>query len=150
MLNVQDIQRIIPHRFPFLLIDRVLELEPGARIVAEKAVTVNEWFFQGHFPGTPIMPGVLIVEALAQAGAVLLLSEEGAAGKIPLFGGIDRCRFRGQVTPGDTLRLEVVFTARRGPVGKGTGKALVGGKVAAEADLTFALMAPPKDTAPGA
>ncbi|MDP8921510.1 MAG: 3-hydroxyacyl-ACP dehydratase FabZ [Chloroflexota bacterium] len=139
MLNVQEIQRTIPHRFPFLLIDRVLETEPGKRIVAEKNVTVNEWFFQGHFPDFPIMPGVLIVEALAQAGAVLLLADESMKGQIPLFAGIDGCRFRAQVTPGDVLRLEVEFTARRGPIGKGKARATVGGKVAAEGELTFAL-----------
>ena len=139
MLNVQDIQRTIPHRFPFLLVDRVLESEPGKRIVAEKNVTVNEWFFQGHFPDFPIMPGVLVIEALAQAGAILLLSDESVKGQIPLFAGLDNCRFRAQVTPGDVLRLEVEFTARRGPIGKGKARATVGGKVAAEAELTFAL-----------
>ena len=146
MLNVQEIQRRIPHRFPFLLIDRVLETEPGKRIVAEKNVTVNEWFFQGHFPNFPIMPGVLIVEALAQAGAVLLLSDESSTGQIPLFAGIDGCRFRAQVVPGDVLRLEVELTARRGPVGKGKARASVGGKVAAEAELTFALTPMPTST----
>ncbi len=143
MLDIQEIQRTIPHRFPFLLIDRVLELEPGKRIVAVKHVSVNEWFFQGHFPGFPVMPGVLIVEALAQAGAVLLLSDEDAKGKIPLFAGIDGCRFRAQVSPGDVLRLEVEFTARRGPIGKGKGRALVGDTLAAEAELTFAVTAMP-------
>jgi 3-hydroxyacyl-[acyl-carrier-protein] dehydratase len=133
VLNVQEIQRTIPHRFPFLLVDRVVEMEPGTRIVAEKNVTVNEWFFQGHFPDLPIMPGVLIVEALAQAGAILLLSDASAKGRIPLFAGIDNCRFRAQVTPGDVLRLEVELTARRGPIGKGKARATVGGKVAAEA-----------------
>ena len=139
MLNVQEVLRVIPHRYPFLLVDRVLETEPGKRIVAEKNVTVNEWFFQGHFPDFPIMPGVLIIEALAQAGAVLLLSDESVKGQIPLFAGIDNCRFRAQVTPGDVLRLEVELTARRGPIGKGKARATVGGKVAAEAELTFAL-----------
>ena len=145
MLNVQELQRAIPHRFPFLLVDRVLEMEPGKRIVAAKNVTVNEWFFEGHFPDFPIMPGVLIVEALAQAGAVLLLSDESVKGQIPLFAGIDNCRFRAQVTPGDVLRLEVEFTARRGPIGKGKARATVGGKVAAEAELTFALAPMPTD-----
>ena len=139
MLNVQDIERIIPHRYPFLLVDRVVEIEPGKRIVAIKNVTVNEWFFQGHFPGFPIMPGVLIVEALAQTGAVLLLSDESARGQIPLFAGIEKCRFRQQVVPGDTLTLELEVLARRGPVGKGRAIARVGDKVAAECDLTFAL-----------
>jgi 3-hydroxyacyl-[acyl-carrier-protein] dehydratase len=138
-LNVQDIERIIPHRFPFLLIDRVVEMELGKRIVAIKNVTANEWFFQGHFPGFQVMPGVLIVEALAQTGAILLLSDESTKGQIPLFAGIDGCRFRQQVTPGDTLTLEMEVLARRGPVGKGRAKATVNGKTAAECELTFAL-----------
>ena len=149
MLTGRDIERIIPHRFPFLLVDRVVETEPGKRIVAVKNVTTNEWFFQGHFPGMPIMPGVLIIEALAQAGAVLLLSEAEAKGQIPLFAGIDDCRFRQQVVPGDTLTLEVELTARRGPVGKGKARATVDGKVAAECVLTFALAKMPTDEAPG-
>jgi 3-hydroxyacyl-[acyl-carrier-protein] dehydratase len=144
MLNVQDIERIIPHRYPFLLVDRVVEIEPGKRIVAIKNVTANEWFFQGHFPGFPIMPGVLIVEALAQTGAVLLLSDESARGQIPLFAGIEKCRFRQQVVPGDTLTLELEVLARRGPVGKGRAVARVGDKVAAECDLTFALTKMPE------
>jgi 3-hydroxyacyl-[acyl-carrier-protein] dehydratase len=143
MLTIQDIERIIPHRYPFLLVDRVIEMEPGKRIVATKNVTANEWFFQGHFPGFPIMPGVLIVEALAQTGAVLLLSDEAAKGQIPLFAGIEKCRFRQQVVPGDTLTLEMEVLTRRGPVGKGKAKATVNGKVAAECELTFALMPMP-------
>src|SRR5438067_5301713 len=117
-LDSDEIQRLIPHRYPFLLIDRVMEIEPGKRIVGLKNVTANEHFFQGHFPGYPIMPGVMIVEALAQAGAVLLLSDESARGQIPLFAGIEKCRFRQQVVPGDTLTLELAVIARRGPVGK--------------------------------
>jgi 3-hydroxyacyl-[acyl-carrier-protein] dehydratase len=144
MLNVQDIERIIPHRYPFLLVDRVIEIEPGKRIVAIKNVTANEWFFQGHFPGFPIMPGVLIVEALAQTGAVLLLSDESARGQIPLFAGIEKCRFRQQVVPGDMLTLELEVLARRGPVGKGRAVARVADKVAAECDLTFALTKMPE------
>ncbi len=149
MLNIQDIERIIPHRYPFLLVDRVVEMEPGKRIVAVKNVTANEWFFQGHFPGFPIMPGVLIVEALAQTGAVLLLSDESARGQIPLFAGIEKCRFRQQVVPGDTLTLELEVVARRGPVGKGRAVARVDDKVAAECELTFALtkMPAPADAA---
>jgi 3-hydroxyacyl-[acyl-carrier-protein] dehydratase len=139
MLTIQDIERLIPHRYPFLLVDRVVEMEPGQRIVAIKNVSANEWFFQGHFPGYQIMPGVLIVEALAQAGAVLLLSDESARGQIPLFAGIEKCRFRQQVVPGDTLTLELEVIARRGPVGKGKATARVGDKVAAECELTFAL-----------
>jgi 3-hydroxyacyl-[acyl-carrier-protein] dehydratase len=144
MLNVQDIERIIPHRYPFLLVDRVIEIEPGKRIVAIKNVTANEWFFQGHFPGFPIMPGVLIVEALAQTGAVLLLSDESARGQIPLFAGIEKCRFRQQVVPGDMLTLELEVLARRGPVGKGRAVARVADKVAAECDRTFALTKMPE------
>lgn len=145
MLTIRDIERLIPHRYPFLLVDRVVEAEAGKRIIAIKNVTANEWFFQGHFPGFPIMPGVLIIEALAQTGAVLLLSEAEAKGQIPLFAGIDDCRFRQQVVPGDTLTLEVELTARRGPVGKGRARATVDGKVAAECTLTFALTRMPTD-----
>jgi 3-hydroxyacyl-[acyl-carrier-protein] dehydratase len=144
MLNIRDIERIIPHRYPFLLVDRVVEMEPGKRIVATKNVSTNEWFFQGHFPGYPIMPGVLIVEALAQAGAVLLLSDESAKGQIPLFAGIEKCRFRQQVVPGDILTLELEVISRRGPVGKGKATARVDGKLAAECELTFALAPMPK------
>jgi 3-hydroxyacyl-[acyl-carrier-protein] dehydratase len=148
MLSTQDIQRIIPHRFPFLLVDRVLEMEAGQRIVALKNVTAGEPFFQGHFPDMPIMPGVLIVEAMAQAGAILLLSDGENAGKIPLFAGINECRFRSQVGPGDTLRLEVEFVARRGPIGKARARASVGETLAAEAELVFALAPGPSDGKP--
>ncbi len=142
-LGSDEIQRLIPHRYPLLLIDRVIEIEPGKRIVGVKNVTVNEPFFQGHFPGYPIMPGVMIVEALAQAGAVLLLSLPGERGKLPLFAGIDGFRFRRPVVPGDQLRLEVEFTMRRGSVGRGRARATVDGEVAAEGELTFAVMEAP-------
>ena len=139
MLNSQEIQAIIPHRYPFLLVDRIVEIEEGVRAVGIKAVTVNEPFFQGHFPGYPVMPGVLIVEALAQVGAVVLLKKPENAGKIALFAGIDGFRFRRQVVPGDTLRLEVELTKMRGPVGKGSVKATVDGEVAAEGEMMFAI-----------
>lgn len=138
--GLPEIEAVLPHRRPFLFLDRVLELEPGKRGVALKAVTGGEAHFAGHFPGHPVMPGVLIIEALAQLGAVCLLSTPEASGKLVLFGGIDGARFRQQVLPGETLRLEVELTARRGPVGKGSAKAfLADGRVAAEAELTFVL-----------
>ncbi|MED1784293.1 3-hydroxyacyl-ACP dehydratase FabZ [Brevibacillus fortis] len=140
-LDIMQIQEIIPHRYPFLLIDRIEELELGKKAVGIKNVTVNEPFFQGHFPGYPVMPGVLIVEALAQVGAVAMLSMEEHQGKIGLFAGIDEFRFKDQVKPGDTLVLEVELTRVRGTVGKGHGKALVNGKVVAEGGLMFALTA---------
>jgi 3-hydroxyacyl-[acyl-carrier-protein] dehydratase len=123
-----------------LLVDRVLELELGQRIVASKNVSGNEPFFQGHFPGNPIMPGVLIVEALAQAGVVLLLSDETNKGKLPLFAGIDNLKFRRKVLPGDTLRLELNVISQRGPLGKGHVRATVDDQVAAEGNLTFVMV----------
>lgn len=140
-LDIVQIQEIIPHRYPFLLVDKIVELEQGKRAVGVKNVTINEPFFQGHFPGYPVMPGVLIVEALAQVGAVAMLSMEEHQGKIGLFAGIDEFRFKDQVKPGDTLTLDVELTRVRGTVGKGHGKALVNGKVVAEGGLMFALTA---------
>jgi beta-hydroxyacyl-ACP dehydratase FabZ len=137
IMDVQAIQAVIPHRYPFLLLDRVVELVPGERIVALKSVTVNEPFFQGHFPGHPVMPGVLIVEAMAQAGAVMMLKGmEDAASKVPLFAGIDGARFRRQVVPGDQLRFELTVLKQRGPLCKLAGKAFVGEDLAAEAEIT--------------
>ncbi|WP_407928956.1 3-hydroxyacyl-ACP dehydratase FabZ [Heliobacterium mobile] len=138
-LSAQDIQGILPHRPPFLLIDKVIELEVGKSAVALKNVTINEPFFQGHFPGHPVMPGVLILEAMAQTGAVALLKMPEYEGRIALFAGVDGVRFRRQVMPGDTLRLEVELTALRKSIGKGVGKAYVEDQLACEAELTFAI-----------
>src|SRR5215471_10766837 len=136
-LDVRQIMRIIPHRFPFLLLDRVVELERRKRVVAIKNVTINEPFFQGHFPQYPIMPGVLVVEAMAQAGALLLLLEiEDRENKIMVFTGIERAKFRKPVTPGDQLRIEVDVLAFRRTAGKISGNAYVGDKLCCEATLT--------------
>ncbi|MBI2887791.1 MAG: 3-hydroxyacyl-ACP dehydratase FabZ [Chloroflexi bacterium] len=142
VLGPQEIQAIIPHRWPFLLVDRIVELEEGARAVGIKQVSSGEIFFQGHFPGYPVMPAVLVVEALAQVGAVALLSNPRHKGKLGLFAGIDRFRFRKPVVPGDTLRLEVTLTRMRGDFGKGSGRAAVEGQVVAEGELAFVLAAP--------
>ncbi|MGI9145979.1 MAG: 3-hydroxyacyl-ACP dehydratase FabZ [Chloroflexota bacterium] len=138
-LDATQIQALIPHRYPFLLVDRILDIEPGKRVVGHKHVSMTDAYLQGHFPGYPVMPGVLIVEALAQAGALLVMQDPANAGKLPFFARVDNCRFRRQVRPGDTLRLEVEVTSFRGPVGKAHARALVGDAVACEADLTFAL-----------
>lgn len=139
MLGSREIQQIIPHRWPFLLVDKVIELQPGEGATGIKNVTSGELCFQGHFPDYPIFPGVLIIEALAQVGAVAVLSVPENKGRIVLFAGVDNFRFRGPVFPGDSLRLEVKFTKMRGPIGKGTAKATVEGKTVAEGELTFAL-----------
>jgi len=139
MLNIEQIKEIIPHRYPFLLVDQVLELEPGKRAVGKKNVTMNEEFFQGHFPDYAVMPGVLIIEALAQVGAVAVLSLDEHKGKLAFFAGIDNVRFKEQVRPGDTLTLEVEMTTLRRGIGKGHAIARVGDKIAAEGDLMFAL-----------
>ncbi|HRM23817.1 MULTISPECIES: 3-hydroxyacyl-ACP dehydratase FabZ [Enterococcus] len=136
-LNIQQIKEIIPHRYPMLLIDRVEELIDGEKVIAKKNVTINEPFFQGHFPHEPVMPGVLIVEAMAQAGAVALLSLEQFRGKTAYFGGIDKAKFRQKVTPGDTLILEVEIIKVKSSAGIGKGIARVDGKKVAEAELTF-------------
>ncbi|PPA69576.1 3-hydroxyacyl-ACP dehydratase FabZ [Jeotgalibacillus proteolyticus] len=139
MLDSQQIKEIIPHRYPFLLIDKIVEIEEGKRAVGIKNVTVNEEFFNGHFPDYPVMPGVLIVEALAQTGAVAMLKQEEYKGKLAFFAGIDNCRFKRQVKPGDQLRLEVEIVRIKGPIGKGKATASVDGEVACETEITFAL-----------
>ncbi|HET7656910.1 MAG TPA: 3-hydroxyacyl-ACP dehydratase FabZ [Bacillales bacterium] len=139
MLDINEIKSIIPHRHPFLLIDRILEVEEGKRAVGIKNVSANEDFFNGHFPDYPVMPGVLIVEALAQTGAVAILQSEENRGKLAFFAGIDKCRFKRQVKPGDQLRLEVDILRLRGSIGKGKGVATVDGEVAAEMELMFAI-----------
>jgi len=134
-----EIEAILPHRDPFLLLDEVIELEPGKRVVARKQVRDDEFWTQGHFPGRPVMPGVLIVEAMAQAGAVAVLSQEENRGRIAFFGGIDGVRFKRIVEPGDELELECRLEAVRGPIGKGKATAKVDGKLAARGTLTFAV-----------
>lgn len=139
MLNSKEIMEIIPHRSPFLLVDRILELVPGIRAIGRKCVTYNEPFFTGHYPGSPVMPGVLIIEALAQVGSVVMLSVEENKGKSPFFGGIDKAKFRNMVTPGDVLTLEVELKKQKGPIGVATAKAYDEEKVFAEAELTFVI-----------
>ncbi|MCZ0753995.1 3-hydroxyacyl-ACP dehydratase FabZ [Anoxybacillus sp. J5B_2022] len=139
MLDIQQIQNIIPHRYPFLLVDRILEVEEGKRAVGLKNVSANEQFFVGHFPEYPVMPGVLIVEALAQVGAVAMLMKEENRGRLAFFTGIDNCRFKKQVKPGDQLRLEVEIIRAKGPIGKGKGIATVDGELVCETEIMFAL-----------
>jgi 3-hydroxyacyl-[acyl-carrier-protein] dehydratase len=143
VLDAVQIQAIIPHRYPFLLVDRIVELEVGQWAVGIKNVTANEPFFQGHFPGYPVMPGVLIVEAMAQVGAVALLADEAAKGKLALFAGIDGVRFKRQVKPGDTLRFEITLSPVRRNIGTGSGVATVDGELACRGEMTFALVPSP-------
>ena len=138
-LDITQIQEILPHRYPFLLVDKIVEIVEQQRIVGIKNVTANEPFFQGHFPGKPVMPGVLILEALAQVGAVLVLGKPENRGKIALFAGIDNCRFKRQVIPGDQLRLEIEVTRLKGIVGKCTARAEVEGELACAAELMFVI-----------
>ena len=138
-LTREQIKEIIPHRDPFLLLDEVIELEPGQQVVALRHVSQDEYYFAGHFPGNPIMPGVLQVEALAQAGAVAVLSLPENQGKLVLFAGIDGVRFKRIVKPGETLRLEVAMTKMRAAIGKGEAKATVDGELVCKATLTFAI-----------
>ena len=143
-LNIDQIERILPHRYPFLLVDRIVECIPGQSARGIKCVTANEPFFQGHFPGFKVMPGVLIIEALAQVGAVAILTEEENKGRLALFGGIKNARGKRQVRPGDVLELSCALTARKGPVGFGTAEARVEGALACRAELTFALTERPE------
>ena len=140
MLDKEGIKNIIPQRDPFLMIDEVEEFVPGESCTAYKNVSEDEYYFKGHFPGNPIMPGVLIVESLAQTGAVAILSMEENKGKNALFGGIDKLRFKKQVVPGDRLKLEVKIIKKKGPIGIGSAIATVEGKVAAKGELTFAIV----------
>ena len=139
MLDINEIKKIIPHRYPFLLVDRILEVEDGKRAVGYKNITANEEFFNGHFPDYPVMPGVLIVEALAQVGAVAMLKLPDNQGRLAFFAGIDNCRFKRQVIPGDQLRLEVEMTRVKGKIGKGKGIATVDGELVCETEIMFAL-----------
>lgn len=140
-LGIKEIEAIIPHRHPFLLVDYIEDFEPGVFATGYKCVTFREDFFAGHFQQMPVMPGVLIIEALAQVGAVAILSKEENKGKIALFGGIDKCRFKGQVQPGDKLKLETRIIKEKGPVGVGEAIASVDGKMVAKAEVTFMIVA---------
>ena len=130
------IMELIPHRPPFLLVDEIVELEPGSRVLGRREIRADDWWFPGHFPERPVMPGVLTIEAIAQAGAVAVMAHEANRGKIPFFAGIDDCRFKRVVEPGDLLTLECEFVRVRGPIAKGEGRASVDGQLAAEAVLT--------------
>lgn len=136
---IEEIMEIIPHRNPFLFVDKVEILDEGVKGIGYKNVTINEYFFQGHFPGKPVMPGVIIIETMAQVGAVILLSKEDFKGRIPYFAGINKFRFKKIVKPGDTLRMEVEIVKLRGSIGIGQGKAYVGDEVAAEGEFMFAI-----------
>ncbi len=146
MMSIEEILQVLPHRYPFLMVDRILELEPGRRAVGLKNVTINEGFFQGHFPGHAVMPGVLLVESMAQVGGVILLSMTGHEGKLAYFAGMDKVRFRRPVVPGDTLILEVEVVKHRGSFGWVRGVARVDGEVVMVAELSYSLV--PSDAPP--
>ena len=146
LMDQEAIKKIIPHRDPFILVDEVLEMTENA-IIAQKHVTGDEYFFAGHFPGMPIMPGVLIIEALAQAGAIVALSKPENSGKIAVFTGIDKVRIRKSVFPGDMIKLQVTLTRQRGPIGFGDVKATVDGKLAVSGEIMFAIVTAPGDPA---
>src|SRR5690625_3950145 len=139
MLEVQQIKEIIPHRYPFLLVDKVVEMEEGKRVIGLLDVSANDPFFTGHFPEYPVMPGVLILEARAQVGAIAVLDMEENKGKIGFLAGVDKCRFKREVKPGDQLQLEVETIRMRGSIGKGKGVATVNGETACEAEIMFAI-----------
>ena len=138
-LDIHEIKKVLPHRYPFLLVDRITDMEPGKYAKGYKCVSVNEPFFQGHFPDYPVMPGVLILEAMAQTGGCSILFDEENRGKIALFGGVKKCRFRREVMPGDVLELSCEITAVRGEAGFGKGVAMVDGEIACEAELSFVI-----------
>ncbi len=141
VLDINAIMKVLPHRYPILLVDRILEVEPGVRCVGIKNVTINEGFFQGHYPGQPIMPGVLIIESLAQCGAVILLSQDSYRGMVPVIGAIDNVKFKRQVVPGDQLRLEIELLWIKSSIGRIKGVATVDGQLAAQMEMTFKLIA---------
>lgn len=139
ILDIQSIMEVIPHRYPFLFVDKVEILQPGIKGLGYKNVTMNEYYFQGHYPGMPVMPGVIIIETMAQVGAVILLSHEDFKGRVPYFAGINKFRFKKKVVPGDTLRIEVEIVKLRGSIGIGQGKAYVEDEIAAEGEFMFAI-----------
>ena len=139
ILNVESIMEVIPHRYPFLFVDKVEIVESGVKGVGFKNVTMNEYFFQGHYPGMPVMPGVIIIEIMAQVGAVILLSHDDYKGKVPYFAGINKARFKRKVVPGDRLRIKVEIIKMRGSIGIGQGKAYVEDEIAAEGEFMFAI-----------
>lgn len=137
MLDINEIQKLIPHRYPFLLLDRILEIEEGKKAVGIKNVTINDYFFQGHFPGKPTMPGVLMIESMAQLGACALKQTEALKDKLLVITGVDKCRFRGTVEPGDQMRIEIEFSGMKMGMGKGKGKITVDDRIVCEAELMF-------------